>query len=262
MSIHKNSPRIVTNGLVLYVDAANPKSYPGSGTTWKDLSGNAYNGTIVGSPTYSTTNAGQFTLNGTSQYVDFGSILNSVFTGATAKFTLSTWVRLTNSAADVTHELFGKYTAPPVDTSHRMFFSSIRNITANNYGGIKIDIVYYGDGAGSIHRYLRGSTTIQTNVWYNIVYTYDNTITTNNGLDRVGIYLNGIAETRTMVSAIGTFASIQAGSTPLCLFAAENMAGNASGFLQGAGAIAMIHNRVLTQAEITQNYNATKGRYI
>jgi hypothetical protein len=38
-----HSPNIVTNGLVMAVDAANPKSYPGSGTTWYDISGNGHN---------------------------------------------------------------------------------------------------------------------------------------------------------------------------------------------------------------------------
>ena len=46
------SPKIVTDGLVLSVDAANKKSYPGSGTTWYDLSGNAINGTLTNGPTF------------------------------------------------------------------------------------------------------------------------------------------------------------------------------------------------------------------
>lgn len=57
MSVYYN-PNIATNGLILYVDAANTKSYPGSGTTWYDLSGNGNNGTHSGSPTYSTNNFG------------------------------------------------------------------------------------------------------------------------------------------------------------------------------------------------------------
>ena len=44
----KHSPRIVTDGLVVHYDAANTKSYPGSGTAWKDLSGKGNNGTIYG----------------------------------------------------------------------------------------------------------------------------------------------------------------------------------------------------------------------
>lgn len=51
------SPKIVTNGLIMHLDAANPKSYPGSGVTWYDICGN-YNGTLVSSPTFTGDNGG------------------------------------------------------------------------------------------------------------------------------------------------------------------------------------------------------------
>ena len=57
-----HSPRIVTDGLVLALDAANVKSYGGSGTTWTDLSGKGNNGTINGSPSYTSTSPKYFTL--------------------------------------------------------------------------------------------------------------------------------------------------------------------------------------------------------
>ena len=61
-----HSPKIVTDGLVLYLDAANPKSYPGSGTTWKDLSGQGNNGTLVNNPSL---NGGFVDFSGTNDYV-------------------------------------------------------------------------------------------------------------------------------------------------------------------------------------------------
>jgi len=60
---------IVKNGLVLHLDAAQPSSYPGSGTTWTDLSGNGNNGTLTNTPTYSSANGGTLVFNGTNQYV-------------------------------------------------------------------------------------------------------------------------------------------------------------------------------------------------
>lgn len=63
---------LVRDGLVMYLDAANVKSYPGSGTSWNDLSGNNKNGTLTNSPTYSTNGYLQF--NGVNNYV---SITNS-----------------------------------------------------------------------------------------------------------------------------------------------------------------------------------------
>lgn len=85
MALH-HSPRIVTNGLVLCLDAANTKSYPGSGITWSDLSGNNVNGTIVGSPTFFNN---YFDITGDTTYI---SIPNATLNPRTSDFTYSIWV--------------------------------------------------------------------------------------------------------------------------------------------------------------------------
>ena len=68
MGVAYNS-RIVTDGLVLCLDAGNKKSYPDSGDIWTDLSGNGNNGTLVNTPTYSSANGGTLVFDGTNQYV-------------------------------------------------------------------------------------------------------------------------------------------------------------------------------------------------
>jgi uncharacterized delta-60 repeat protein len=80
------NPRIVTDGLVLALDAANPKSYPGSGTTWTDLSGNGNTGTLTNGPTYSSANGGSIAFDGVDDY----SALTSNYT-LSAGWTLSFW---------------------------------------------------------------------------------------------------------------------------------------------------------------------------
>ena len=52
--------KIVTDGLVLALDAADKNSYPGSGTTWRDMSGNNITGSLINSPTFNTSNGGNF----------------------------------------------------------------------------------------------------------------------------------------------------------------------------------------------------------
>lgn len=64
-----HSPMIVMDGLVLCLDAGNPKSYPGSGTAWNDLSGRSNNCTLTNGPTYSSSNGGYFSFDGTNDYV-------------------------------------------------------------------------------------------------------------------------------------------------------------------------------------------------
>ena len=63
------SPLIVTDGLVMYLDAANPKSYPGTGTTWTDISRNNNNGTLTNGPTFSSANLGSIVFDGSNDAI-------------------------------------------------------------------------------------------------------------------------------------------------------------------------------------------------
>ena len=81
-------PNIITSTLIARYDAAEPSSYSGSGTAWNDISGNANNGTLVNSPTYATTNGGQFSFNKSTQYVTLPNGLIS-----TNDFTVIMWVK-------------------------------------------------------------------------------------------------------------------------------------------------------------------------
>ena len=64
-----NGPRVVTDGLVLALDAADKNSYPGSGTTWNDISGNGWNGTFQNGPTFNSSNIGSISFDGTNDRV-------------------------------------------------------------------------------------------------------------------------------------------------------------------------------------------------
>ena len=95
MSISYN-PRVITDGLVLCLDAGNTKSYPGSGSTWYDLSGNGNDHTLIGSPGYSS---GIFTLNGSTQGFTRATSMNGVSSTNTVVIWYSTtdgqelWIR-------------------------------------------------------------------------------------------------------------------------------------------------------------------------
>ena len=81
---------IVREGLILHLDAANPKSYPGSGTTWTDLSGNGNNGTLVNGVGFDDGNGGSLVFDGVNDYVNCG---NNSSLNATSGITISYWMK-------------------------------------------------------------------------------------------------------------------------------------------------------------------------
>ena len=90
MAVHYNS-KISTDGLVLALDAGNPKSYPGSGTTWTDLSGNGNTGTLVNGVGYSGDNLGSLSFDGSNDAIDVGNV------NPTSGATFSAWININGS---------------------------------------------------------------------------------------------------------------------------------------------------------------------
>jgi hypothetical protein len=88
MALHHN-PRIVTSGLVLALDAKDINSYPGSGTTWYDVSGNGYTGAISGAPLYTSNGIGSFYLDGTGDNIEVTNTTGLGTGGASPNITLS-----------------------------------------------------------------------------------------------------------------------------------------------------------------------------
>jgi len=96
-------PKIVTDGLVLALDAANPKSYPGSGTTWSDLSGNGNDGTLVNGVGYDSTNNGSMVFDGVDDYI---SIASQQILNLSNDFTTTIWY---SSIAEDPQLLYSRY---------------------------------------------------------------------------------------------------------------------------------------------------------
>lgn len=155
MSVNYN-PRIVTDGLVVALDAGNSKSYPGSGTTWTNLVDSSNNATLIGSPGY-TASPGYFDITANTTYPRLSS-----YDHGTNDFTYSMWVKF--DAFDSFDTLFenGSWT----DT----LLFRVQNTTTINV---------YAESA------FRGSFTWSpsTGNWYNIVYTRSGSTNT--------LYVNG-----------------------------------------------------------------------
>ena len=164
------NPRIVTDGLVLCLDAANRKSYPGSGTTWTDLSGRGNNGTLVNGVGYSGSNLGSLSFDGVDDRVE----LSAAF-GVVSQYTISYWAKR--------------------DAENRMPVSTITG-----------DFYWFGDNSW---RYVHGGvageyyytkpTTISLGTWgyYAVVYNGSN----------VSIYRQGVYQGQQSTTGTANFSS-------------------------------------------------------
>ena len=224
---YQNGPRIVTNGLVLCLDAGNTKSYPGTGTAWTDLSGNGNNGTLTNGPTYSSANKGSIVFDGTNDYVLTNITKSTIPT--TSDVTLCGWIYSTNNAA-----------------YDEWINLSNSNTYAPNYHNISLgkdldNKFYFNNYDGTEHRSL--SNTSLLNSW---IYAVGIRNSNTNYL-----YINGTIQ-----------ASPVAAGTPNINNAATLKLGIVLSFWsKGNISLVQIYNRALSASEVLQNYNATKGRY-
>jgi hypothetical protein len=234
MGINYN-PRTITDGLVLCLDAANPKSYSGSGATWSDLSGNGNNGTLVNGVGYSGDNLGSLVFDGVDDYVncDIGNLNNL------PEMTGIVWVYKSEQiAAD-------------------RFMS--RRDTLDNAGWWEFLLsrdgnpAFYANFSASPTFVARESSQILSlNTWNMVSFTWKGTGASSD----IKLYINSI-ETSYSLSTDNTGSRVNEISNNLII-------GNAiwaSRPFKGNMAALQLYNRALTSPEIQQNFNATKGRY-
>ena len=218
---------IITSGLVLHLDAGNTSSYPGSGTTWTDLSGNGNNGTLINGPTYSSANGGSIVFDGVNDKV---SAFSTQISGTGSK-TISSWIKIsTTSRAGIAG------TRSLADWGWA--FTVNRNGTGN--------LAFY-DTRGSE---LSVAAGLGTNIWYNVCVTYDDSRI-------VTLYVNGyqvgIPSTPFSALNLSNFKGIIGNEDEW-----ENPSYHP---FNGNIAQVAIYNRALTVAEVLQNYNALRPRF-
>ena len=218
-------PGVVTSGLIFYVDAGDPKSYPGSGTSWFDLSGNGYTQTLNNAPAYDSRNGGVITFDRTNN--NKSATTTGAPVPAVTAYTLSVWIN---------------HIALPPGTGRYLSL-----LGAAEYGVIRDQ-----GGAGQLHFYYTTSGTLKlgytvngelvANQWYNIVGTFNGTTAT--------LYKNcvvmGSPQTPGGVLDTGPFNIYLSMSTEA---------------MGGYMAAAKVYNRALSAAEISQNFNALRGRF-
>jgi hypothetical protein len=224
-----HSPRISTDGLVLYLDAGNRKSYGGSGIVWKDLSGNDNNGTLTNGPTFDSGNGGTITIDTIDDSVIIAppNPTNNITDELTAEIFFQP-TNLTN-----TFNAF-IYTT---DTSTFRFY---RNAPGTSEGTLTW-LVYYYDTSNTL-RFFTNYISYNLNEW-----ACTSISVFNNGV--VHFFKNGQFIAEKIANNFSYWDIVPRVSIPTITLRYINISS------------VKIYNRALTSAEILQNYNATKNRF-
>jgi hypothetical protein len=219
---HTSTKIVVQSGLVLNLDAGVSSSYPGSGTTWTDLSGNGNTGTLVNGVGYNSGNGGSLSFDGVDDTVNVTTL------DLRQDFTYECWV-LHNAVS--TFSFLGQGTTTTRNGLHIWFRD-----------GSNLRFGMFSNDTDAL------SLTTSTGVWYQYCFTYNHS-TFLKQIYRNGVQLTGTPQ-QTQTSYLGT-GTVRIGAT-------YSSGGN---YANGRFSSTRIYNRVLTAAEIQQNYNALKGRF-
>jgi hypothetical protein len=219
-----NQQDIVKDGLVLWLDANDKTSYPGTGTTWRDLSRGGNNGTLTNGPTYNSANGGSIVFDGVDDYVSCGNSSSLQLNQGT----ISSWLKTSSPG------------------------SSFRGIITkqNNYGLFLENSVLVTYDWGSVNTRSTG-INIADGTWKNVVMSF----TTNTGTpsNNAVIYLNGSAVLTTTIKLQSNDVEVQ--------LARGGLSGGSNQLLNGNISLGLIYNRALSAQEVLQNYNANKNRF-
>jgi hypothetical protein len=231
-----SNQKIVTNGLVLNLDAAQKRSYSGSGTIWTDLSGNGNSGSLTNGPTFSSGNGGSIVFDGVD---DYGLIINPL-NFQSQNLSISIWVNPSIATAAIADLIDYDHASPPFQG----WVIQSEDATTNNsyyfayYNGSTFQPVGIGSGAG---------VRLTNLIWQNITYI-------KNGTSVIG-YLNG-TQSANFTGANSTI-SYQSNKNAII----GSCVGVSGRSFKGNMSNIQIYNRALSATEVLQNYNANKSRF-
>lgn len=228
--------KIVTDGLVLWLDAAQLRSYPTTGTVWSDISGNNNNGTLTNGPTFNSANGGSIVFDGVNDLI---MLPTNLYTQNNNPFTISLWF-ISNQTTGGT--IFGQQdtTNPDLATGW------VPSIYLKGDGKIRMETFW----TGNLNNSFTTVASYNNNLWYNITCTY--------GVSTETLYINGV-----LLGTVNGVTQVSYTSTYYYMIGAGYSSERSLGTNYFNGSISQFsfYNRALSATEILQNYNATKDRY-
>lgn len=242
----EHSPLVATDGLIFYLDAANTRSYSGSGLTVNGLVG--IGGTLINGVGFTTSNSGSFFFDGTNDYISTGNIDLST----TNKITVSCWVKILNyrevsNSSNIVFEFSSNF-----NSSSTGFVAAFADGSAVYSSLFPIALGVRGNSGYDLAAFSK--TLVNDLAWHNWTCIFDKSLSSGN--ENI-LYIDGILRT-SILNPMTADNSNNFASDKLYIGNrgdGNNIAGNAniSDF--------KIYNRALTAQEIIQNFNATKRRY-
>lgn len=236
-----NNTEVIKDGLILWYDAADRYSYPTTGTTWRDLSGNN-NGVLINNPVFNSGNSGYFQFNGGNQRVNTPITLNERNFTLDAIFqisTLSGWRTLIGQDSDVPG-VYGSFYFQKCDAT---IFSNGTTRLNDRFGfAISSDInsEWFVYDPGNV---------IPINTWVHYTVSVSPNIIT---LYKNGIAINSLNNSFTFATVLPT-TKVYIGAGVF-----NNIIGD---YWPGRIGVVRIYNRPLTQSEVFQNYVSNRARF-
>jgi energy-coupling factor transporter ATP-binding protein EcfA2 len=232
--LNRDYEGIVTDGLVLNLDAGFTPSYPKSGTTWTDLSLSGNNGTLTNGPTFSADGGGTIVFDGVDDYVAISDSTSLNITGSISMEILFKTPRESITERLITKELFVGTFGLGYQLSR---YSSDRMLATYNNGNTRIFLYSNKKASDFFSNYTH------------VIYTY-------NGSNSQKMWINGVDESG-QNQFISNFTAGSTAGVDLNIM----RRGRSQEEAQGTIAYTRLYNKGLSQSEVLQNYNATKGRF-
>lgn len=250
MSTAQGGGNIVADGLVLYLDAANTKSYISGSTVWNDISRSQLNGTLTNGPTFNSANGGSIVFDGSNDYIDnIGDLSSFSFIQNTNIFSVSFWFKV--DVINTEYRIMGN----TVTTAEKGFSIALRYLTDYGFNALGC-YTNYGVGTNLVSLGTTNDNIITDTNWHHACYTINNT---TSGL----WYIDGRSVTTTIRKPASlTVTNVKStGNSSRTLNVGRTNAATTASPLNGNIAQVQIYNRTLSASEVLQNYNVTKSRF-
>jgi len=228
---------IVTDQLLINIDANWYNSYKTGNTTWNDISGNFNNATLTNSPAFDTRNGGSVVFDGADDYGNFGNLSYN-----RSNFSVFTWVNFPTIHGLWDSSIVSKWNTGGSDGSNNEWFFG----ADNQVGPSPFAVTFQYASGGSNYLAINGGPNYSANTWYHVGFTWTG--------GTLSLYVNGVM----VKSGYTANSSAQTTTQPLTIATFNNLSSYCTNLKLGSF---LMYNKALSQTEILKNYNTQKGRY-